>query len=93
MADLVADRLVENEQLAEQESRQQQPLPEDTPERVILDVAEKMGIAHLKPKQLEAISAFVSGRDVFVALPTGYGKSIIFGLLPALFNRIKGNKI
>jgi len=57
---------------------------------IIHDVAEQMGIHSLKPKQLEAISAFLSGKDVFVSLPTGYGKSIIFALLPAVFNRIRG---
>ncbi|XP_065901618.1 ATP-dependent DNA helicase Q1-like [Dysidea avara] len=59
-------------------------------ESMIDDVAHQMGINRLKPKQMEAITVFLSGRDVFVALPTGYGKSIIFALLPAIFNRIKG---
>jgi len=36
-----------------------------------------MGIQGLKSKQLEAIKAFVSGKDMFVSLPTGYGKSYI----------------
>ena len=61
-----------------------------TKERIILDVGEKMGIVNLKPKQFQVISAFLSGRDVFVSLPTGYDKSIIFVLLPAIFNRIRG---
>ena len=59
---------------------------------MIQDVAQNSGIASLKLKQMEAILAFLSGKDVFVALPTGYGKSIIFALLPALFNRIRGKK-
>ncbi|XP_065917561.1 ATP-dependent DNA helicase Q1-like [Dysidea avara] len=81
--------MMANGQLTEQVSGTEQVQSEDTPERIILDVAEKMGIANLKPKQLEAISAFLSGRDVFVSLPTGYGKSIIFALLPPIFNRIR----
>ena len=36
-----------------------------------------LGYDKLKAKQLEAISPFVTGRDVFVFLPTEYGKSII----------------
>ena len=36
------------------------------------------GSRPLKPKQLEAVKSFVSGQDTFVALPTGYGKSVIF---------------
>ena len=82
--------MMANRQLTEQVSGTQQVLSGDTSERIILDVAEKMGIANLKPKQFQAISAFLSGRDVFVSLPTGYGKSIIFALLSAIFSRIRG---
>jgi len=32
----------------------------------------------------------VSGKDTFVALPTGYGKSIIYALLPSVFNKLRG---
>ena len=44
----------------------------------------------LKPKQIEAIKSFESGKDTFVSLPTGYGKSIIFAVLPLLFDYING---
>ena len=50
-----------------------------------------LGFQSLKLKQKEAVEAFVKGRDVFVALPTGYGKSIIYAILPTLFNKIRGN--
>jgi len=62
-------------------------------ESLVNDVARQMGISSLKPKQMEAILAFLAGKDVFVALPTGYGKSIIFALLPAIFNRIRGKNV
>ena len=39
---------------------------------------------NLKPKQVKCLEAVYSGRDVIAVLPTGYGKSIIFHLLPAL---------
>ena len=44
----------------------------------------------LKDKQIEAIKAFCSGQDVFVSLPTGYGKSTIYAILPLVYDRIKG---
>ena len=44
----------------------------------------------LKDKQVEAIETFVNGSDVFVALPTGYGKSLIYGFLPSVFDLYKG---
>ena len=37
----------------------------------------------LKHKQNEAVKEFVSGRDVFVSLPTGSGKSLCYGVQPA----------
>ena len=33
-----------------------------------------MGISR---KQIESLVSFVSSRDIFISLPTGYGKSII----------------
>ena len=41
---------------------------------------------NLKPKQLEAVVKFCSGNDMFVSLPTGYGKSIIYAILPSVFD-------
>jgi len=56
----------------------------------IQEVIQKMNLKPLKEKQTEAIQAFISGKDTFVALPTGYGKSIIFGILPLLFDKLLG---
>ncbi|XP_057302688.1 ATP-dependent DNA helicase Q1-like [Hydractinia symbiolongicarpus] len=36
----------------------------------------------LKPKQVQCFKALLKGRDVVAVLPTGYGKSLIFQLLP-----------
>ena len=58
---------------------------------VISEVARKHGYEHLKEEQLSAIEKFVSGHDVFVSLPTGFGKSLIYGLLPAVFDRMRGH--
>ena len=45
----------------------------------------EMGIKELKDKQRQAIMTFVQGQDTFVLLPTGYGKSMIYALLPVVF--------
>ena len=37
---------------------------------------------------MEAVQAFVSGKDVIIVLPTGYGKSVIYALLPLLEQQI-----
>ena len=39
--------------------------------------------------QRRAIHHFVSGREVFVSLPTGYGKSFCYALLPAVFDHLR----
>ena len=56
-----------------------------------LDVASRrMGYERLFPKQREAVEAFISGRDVFVCLPTGYRKSFCYGCLPIVFDCLRG---
>ncbi|PJE78234.1 ATP-dependent DNA helicase RecQ [invertebrate metagenome] len=42
---------------------------------------------NLKEKQLDTLRHLYEGRDVVSVLPTGYGKSVIFQLLPWLFQR------
>ena len=42
-----------------------------------------VGVEELKKEQSQAIRSFVSGRDVFVALPTGYGKSLLLRITAA----------
>ena len=56
---------------------------------ILSKVAESVGYPSLKPEQQQAILDFVSGRDVFVSLPTGYGKSLCFVLLPKIFDCIR----
>ena len=41
---------------------------------------DKLGYESLRPKQETVVWEFLSGKDVFVALPTGYGKSCLFAM-------------
>ena len=43
----------------------------------------------LRSQQLDSIKYVVEGNDVFVWLPTGFGKSIIYESLPFVFDRLK----
>ena len=55
-------------------------------------VATRFGYRSLKPLQVSAIKAFISaghGKDVFISLPTGYGKSFCYCSLPWLFEKSK----
>ena len=40
----------------------------------------------LKPEQIASIKGIYEGRDVFTWLPTGFGKSICYQVLPFLFD-------
>ncbi len=60
-------------------------------ERAISDSVSRLGIVSLREKQLEAIIAFTEGHDTFVSLPTGYGKSMIYGILPYIFDNLRGD--
>ena len=51
-------------------------------QEVVMRVAQRLGFADPRPQQLEAIKTFMQGKDVFVSLPTGYGKSLIYSVLP-----------
>lgn len=43
----------------------------------------------LKPEQRRSVEKFVSGQDVFVSLPTGFGKSLCYAILPRVFDFVK----
>ncbi len=58
--------------------------------KAIEESAKCIGFSYLKKEQQEAMEHFVNGKDTFVSLPTGYGKSVIYAALPGAFNRIKG---
>ena len=44
--------------------------------------ARKFGVDSLKKQQVSAVRATLCGNSVFVSLPTGFGKSLIYQLLP-----------
>ena len=44
-------------------------------ETVVRACGSRLGYMAMKAKQIEAITAFVNGKDTFIVLPTGYGKS------------------
>ena len=52
---------------------------------------QQLGIQNPRQQQIEAVTAFVKeGKSVFLQLPTGFGKSACFQVLPSLFDRWKG---
>ena len=49
--------------------------------RTIQSAGERMGYAKVKNEQFQVIEDVVRGRDTFVSLPKGYGKSLCHGFL------------
>ena len=58
-------------------------------EEILQQATTSLGFSRLTDEQHEAISAFLSGRDVFVSLPTGSGKSLCFALIPKAVEMLK----
>ena len=56
----------------------------------IIESAKAIGIDELKQEQYLAIDFILRGKDTFVSLPTGYGKSVVFAALPLAFDKVKG---
>ena len=46
----------------------------------------------LRSEQKEAVSTFLRRKDVFVALSTGYGKSLCYACLPFAFDQLRGTE-
>ena len=58
----------------------------DILDRVIRAAFVSIGYDSPTDNQRLAVAEFVKGKDVFVSLPTGEGKSLCFATLPAVFN-------
>ena len=50
---------------------------------------QKLGYPAARDEQLEAAREFVKGRNVFISLPTGSGKSLCYGCLPLAYDYLQ----
>ena len=57
-------------------------------EEALKGVCKKYRFLELNAYQKVAIKTFMQGRDIFVNLPTGYGKSLIFQALATMFDMV-----
>ena len=53
-------------------------------------VCDTFGISKLYEEQLQCLEAAVEKRNVYASLPTGYGKSMIFYVLPIVADEVCG---
>ena len=50
-------------------------------------------INELKPEQILVVENIVRGKDVFAALPTGFGKSLTFQILPPVMKSLERSSV
>ena len=50
--------------------------------KAVSGVCSTFGVQNLNLQQEKAVAEFLSGSDVFVNLPTGYGKPLIYHMAP-----------
>ena len=57
-----------------------------------MEAASSLGYTDLREQQKDAMLTFLEGNDVFVALPSGYGKSLCYGCLLGAFDHLRRTK-
>ena len=58
-------------------------------DRAIVHAVNRLGYRQPTDEQREIVNKFVKGRDVFVSLPTGSGKSLCYACLPLVFDSLR----
>ena len=58
-------------------------------DRIVEASARNLGYQSLREEQTEVVKAFLGGRDVFVALPMGSGKSACYTVLPVVVDNLR----
>ena len=58
---------------------------------ILQEAARSLGYS-LYPEQKLAVTSFVEGSDVFLSLPTGFGKSLCFAILPLVFDCLRNSQ-
>ena len=53
------------------------------------EAARALGGFTLKTEQMEVVTSILRGRDVFAQLPTGYGKTLCYAVLPVAFDLLQ----
>ena len=52
------------------------------------EAMQRLGYSTMKPEQLQVVSGYVSGSDVFAVLPTGFGKSLCYACPLTVFGLV-----
>ena len=80
-------------QLGVSDSSPRSSISDETITAAIVQCCPQFGIESLKPLQCFALSQLVRGDDVLACFPTGYGKSMIFHMLPRVCQVLRLNAL
>ena len=58
-------------------------------DEVLGTVCTEMGYSEIRENQETVVKQFLGGKNVFVSLPTGSGKSLGYSILPSVFDKLK----
>ena len=68
--------------------KQYRSISDENFRRSVDSVCKDFGLNILKNEQYQCIKEFMLGRDIFVNMPTGWGKSLIFQMVPFIEMRL-----
>ena len=58
-------------------------------QQAIREATEALGYSELRQQQERVVTQFLGGKDVFLSLPTGSGKSLCYCMLPKVFDCLR----
>jgi len=58
-------------------------------EKTMEEASKQLGLC-LKQSNMKLFQPFVMGKDILISLPIGYEKSIVYLMLPLVFDKIRG---
>ena len=62
-------------------------------ETTVVEAGKWLGYSGLRENQVRIVQHLLSGKDVFVSLPTGSGKSLCYCVLPYSFDLLHGGSV
>ena len=66
---------------------------EDTISAAIQQATRKLSYSKFTVQQQQTVTKFTEGKDVFVCLTTGSGKSLCYSMLPAAFDHLLSREL
>lgn len=63
-------------------------LEKSTVQGTVRNAMQKLNYKAIKDEELEIVEGMMNRRDVFAILPTGFGKTLCFAVLPVMYDEL-----